>query len=64
MHTVIASTPYCATTRSTLTLYAGAVYEKLFPRLICEVTGVTASGVSGELLAVTEPERTVTLPVL
>jgi len=28
------------------------------------VTGVTALGVSGELLAVAEPERTIAVPVL
>lgn len=55
--------PYFASTRSTLTLYAGAVYEKLLPVLICEVTGMTALGVSGELFAVAEPESTVALPV-
>jgi hypothetical protein len=55
--------PYFASTRSTLTLYAGAVYEKLLPVLICEVTGMTAWGVSGELFAVAEPESTVALPV-
>lgn len=56
--------PYCTFTRNTLTLYAGAVYEKLLPVLICKVTGVTALGVSGELLALAEPERTVAVPVL
>jgi hypothetical protein len=40
------------------------VYEKLEPVLICEVTGITAFGVWGELLAVAEPERTVAVPVL
>lgn len=55
--------PYFTSTRSTLTLYAGAVYEKLLPVLICEVMGVTALGVSGELLAVAEPESTVAVPV-
>lgn len=56
--------PYCTFTRNTLTLYAGAVYEKLLPVLICKVTGVTALGVSGELLALAEPERTVAVPML